>query len=185
MTTTGNDTPIVAVTTYMEESLAPRFQAWAQEAIEVLRRGGAPPALVASSAVTAPQVNGELAFVPLTPRQALERYPSAWENPHWADSKGDLERAIWLLNDLGTGNARRILAELIDAERLRGDELADRAGYAARGLPPALKHVATRCRQVARRPMWEFERDGEGYGHYWMDDATKLVFRRAFEAGLV
>ncbi len=181
MRANSTDDPIVAVTTYMEQSLAPGFQTWAQRALEALRSGGDPPEF-GKPAQDADPADG-FPFVPLTPRQALERYPDAWANQGWEDNPDDVARAVWLLKDLGAGKARDAVAVLLAEGRIRGDELAARAGYGPRGLPPALKHIATRCRQVARRPMWEFAKDAEGYGHYWMEDATRAVFRKAFDDG--
>jgi hypothetical protein len=62
---------------------------------------------------------------------------------------------------------------IANSDGVDGATLAHDAGYdnGAPALPPALKHLAMRCRRAQRRPMWEFDK-----GTYSMTPDARRLF---------
>ncbi len=146
---TMTDDPTVAITTYVPQSLAISAQAAFAEALQtLLTRPGA--------AVGTAAADGS-AFVALDGKAALTLYPDVWAAPAWTPQ--DTGRITWLVGSLDGTNLAGLLRGLVavtgggDADALLATgELA----YAKRSIPTALKHLAGRCRQASRRPMWTY-----------------------------
>jgi hypothetical protein len=122
-----------------------------------------------------PLPTGDL-WSPMEASIAVAKYPNAWTAPHW--SRGDDDRLRWVKDHTG----QRAWAGMLfirDHDSCSGEEVADAVGYenGAQGFKSTLAHLAKRCRQVDRRPMWDVTREDprSRWSYYLRDDVKALV----------
>lgn len=120
-------------------------------------------------------------FSPLSHSAAVAKFRDVWNLPDWGAAEDDRQRARWVYDDLGVGSRLQALVKsfVVNAGGVDGAQLANDAGYESpSAVPPALKHLAARCRRVQRRPLWQFERL-DGVGRYSMTPAAVDLFKSA------
>jgi hypothetical protein len=119
-------------------------------------------------------------FRPMDSATALAMHQDVWSLPQWGTGDDDDERAQWIYRDVeGTGTQEVITAFLINKSGVTAEHLAQVAGYdSARSIPPALRHLATRCRQVGRRPFWKIDGTADGR-RYEITTEARGLFEKA------
>ena len=120
--------------------------------------------------------NGDALWTPMDTAAALARWLNAWDAARWA--VGDADRLQWVMDHTGP-RAWSAMQFICNHDRCSGDDIADAAGYVhgAQGFKSTLSHLAKRCRQVDRRPMWEVTRDDPTcrWSYYLTDEVKELM----------
>ncbi|MGH8990035.1 MAG: hypothetical protein ACRDZ7_00710 [Acidimicrobiia bacterium] len=171
----ASDAQLVPVTHHVPVAVVLAFQRHAPVLIERLLAGQEPfgPAAPGGEPVAGPS-----GFQPLPYSEAHARHPDVWSLADWGSAGDDDGRARWLVGDLNYAKPRLLTKALVtNRGELTSQDLADGAGYGDyKAIPPALRHLASRCRQVERRPFWHFHHREDGTGVYTAGDAVRALF---------